>query len=96
MALLLSILLILSFLALEWYIRAALLAPMPKEVRMVFSLNWQSEPKLESAVRCFHFLRQHRLVQGVFVIVPTEDDPELLAPAKILEGNDVIIEKLAK
>ncbi len=96
MALLLSILLVLSFLALEWYVRAALLAPLPKEVRMVFPLDRESEQKLESAVRCFRFLRQHRLVQGIFVIVPTEDDPELLAPARLLEGDDVTIENIAK
>ena len=96
MALLLCVLLVLSFLALEWYARAALLAPLPKEVRMVFTLDPLSEPKLESAVRCFRFLRQHRLVQGVFVIVPSVDDPELLASALLLESEDVIIEKLAK
>lgn len=96
MALLFSILLVLAFLALEWYVRAALLAPLPKEVRMVFLLDRQSEQKLESAVRCFRFLRQHRLVQGEFVIVPTEDDPALLAPARLLAGDDVIIEKFAK
>lgn len=96
MALLLSVLLILSFLALEWYIRAAMLTPLPKEVRMVFSLDRQSEPKLESAVRCFRFLKQHRLIQGIFVIVQKEEDPELLASACLLEKDDIIIEKLSK
>ena len=68
MAVILAVLLVFCILALEWYVRARVLTPLPEDVQCVFVLNTQNEGALEYAVRSYRFLRRHALVRGPLVI----------------------------
>ncbi len=68
MAVVIAVLLAFFVLALEWYVRARLLTPLPECVRCVLVLDAQSEGALEYAVRSHRFLRRHGFVRGPLVI----------------------------
>ena len=68
MALIAAALLVLCILALERYVRARVLTPLPACVRCVLALDAENEGTLEFAVRGYRFLRRHGLVRGPMVI----------------------------
>ena len=68
MAVVVAVLLVFCVLALEWYVRARLLTPLPACVRCVFALDAENEGTLEYAVRSHRFLKKHGLVRGPLVV----------------------------
>ena len=95
MAVFLCALLVIAVLAVEWYIRALLVTPMPKCVSTVFFLDADSESELEFAIRGYRFLRKYDYLQGEFVIVPTAPTEQGMKAAQILARDDdvIILEK---
>ncbi len=84
MAVIIGLLLVIAFFALEWFVRAALLTPLPKDVQCVFRLDDGSEPELEAAVRGFRFLRTHGLIRGGLTIELGEASEHTRRAARIL------------
>ena len=68
MAVVVGVLLALCILALEWYVRARALSPLPEAVRCVFTLKEENEGELEYCVRGYRFLKRHGLVRGPLVL----------------------------
>ena len=95
MAIVLGVLLSAAFFGAEWFVRAALLTPLPKEVRCVFSLDDGSEPKLEASVRGFRFLKRHGLIRGDLILELGETSEHTRRAARILadRGDIKVIEK---
>lgn len=95
MAVFLCVLLVIAVLAVEWYLRALLVTPLPKCVSTVFFLDADSEAELEFALRGYRFLKKYDYLQGDFVIVPTAPTEQGRKAAQILARNDdvIIIEK---
>ena len=95
MAVVIGLLLAIVFFALEWFVRAALLTPLPKEVRCVFPLDDGSEPQLEACVRGFRFLKRHSLIRGELILELGEASGHTRRAARILanRGDIKVIEK---
>ena len=95
MAVLLAVLTVIAFFAAEWFVRAALLMPLPEDVRCVLSLNDATEPKLEACVRGFRFLRRHGLVRGDLILELGAASEHTRRAAQILarRGDIKVIEK---
>ena len=68
MAVVIAVLLVFCILALEWYVRARMLTPLPDCVQCVFPLDEANEASLEYAVRGYRFLRRHGFVRGTLVV----------------------------
>ena len=68
MAVVIAVLLVFFVLALEWYVRARVLTPLPECVRCVLTLDAENEGALEYAVRGHRFLRRHGFVRGPLVV----------------------------
>lgn len=96
MTIFLCVLLVIAVLAVEWYLRAQLVTPLPKCVKAVFFLDADSEAELEFAVRAYRFLKKYDYLRGDFVIVPCAPSAQGMEAARILAQEDddvVIIEK---
>ena len=95
MAIVAAVLLLIAFFAAEWFVRAALLTPLPKNVRCVFSLDDASEPELEACVRGFRFLKKHGLIRGELILELGEASGHTRRAAQILARRDdiTVIEK---
>ena len=95
MAIVLGVLLAAVFFAAEWFVRAALLTPLPKEVRCVFSLNNTTASALEAGVRGFRFLKRHRLIRGELIIELGKASEHTRRAAYVLarRGDITVIEK---
>ena len=91
MALFLCVVLVIAVLAVEWYIRALLVTPLPKCVSTVFFLDADSEAELEFAARGYRFLKKYDYLQGDFVIVPTAPTEQGRKAAQILARDDDVI-----
>ena len=95
MAVVLGVLLVIAFFAAEWFVRAAVLLPLPKNVRCVFPLDDGSEPELEACVRGFRFLKKHGLIRGQLVLELGEASEHTRRAAYILarRGDITVTEK---
>ena len=95
MAVVIGLLLLIAFLALEWFVRAALLTPLPERVQCVFHLDDESEPELEACVRGFRFLKKHGLIRGQLVLELGEASEHTRRAAYILarRGDITVTEK---
>ncbi len=91
MAAVLCVLLVVALLAVEWYVRALLVTPLPKCVSTVFCLNADSEKELEFAIRGYRFLKKYDYLQGNFVIVADAPTAEGQKAAQILARDDDVI-----
>ena len=95
MAVVAGVLLVFCFLALEWYVRARVLTPLPEAVRCVFPLSEENEGELEYCVRGYRFLKRHGFVRGPLVL-------ELRAPSAhgrraaglLAQRGDIIIREI--
>ncbi len=94
MAVIIGLLTVAVFFALEWFVRAALVTPLPKGVRCVFPLDDGSEPELEACVRGFRFLKKHGLIRGELVIELGEASGHTRRAAQILarRGDITVID----
>lgn len=68
MAVLFCVLAVIAVLAVEWYLRAVLVTPLPECADVVFRLDGESEKELEYAVCGYRFLKKYGYIQGKFVI----------------------------
>ncbi len=84
MAILMGVLLVLAFLSAEWFVRAALLMPLPERVQCVFHLDDESEPELEACVRGFRFLKAHGMIRGTLVLELGDASEHTRRAARIL------------
>ncbi len=91
MAVFLCVLSLIAVLAVEWYLRALLVTPLPKCVSTVFFLDADSEQELEFAIRGYRFLKKYDYLQGDFVIVPTAPTVEGRKAAQIFARDDDIV-----
>ena len=91
MAVVLCAVLVIALLAVEWYVRALLVTPLPKCVCTVFYLDADSEKELEFAIRGYRFLKKYDYLQGDFVIVPNGPTEEGRMAAQILARDDDVI-----
>lgn len=91
MAVFLCVLLVIAVLAVEWYVRALLVTPLPKCVSTVFFLDTESENDLEFAIRGYRFLKKYDYLQGDFVIVPIAPTEQGRKAAQILARDDDVI-----
>ena len=91
MAVFLCVLLVIAVLAVEWYVRALFVTPLPNCVRTVFFLDADSEQELEFAIHGYRFLKKYDYLQGDFIIVPTAPSEEGWKAAQILARDDDVI-----
>ena len=95
MAVIVSVLLVFCFLALEWYVRARALTPLPEAVRCVFTLSEKNEGDLEYCVRGHRFLRRHGLVRGPLVLELCHPSAHGRRAAELLaQRGDIIIREI--
>ena len=95
MAVVAGVLLALCFMALEWYVRARMLTPLPEAVRCVFTLSEENEGDLEYCVRGYRFLRRHRLVRGPLVLELRRPSAHGRRAAVLLaQRGDIIIQEI--
>lgn len=87
--------LVIAFLALEWFVWAALLRPLPGAVRCVFALSDETEPELEHAVRAYRFLKKHGMIRGELTVELGPASAHTRRAAEILarSGELTVIEK---
>ena len=95
MAIVTAVLMLIAFFAAEWFVRAALVTPLPKSVRCVFPLDDGSEQELEACVRGFRFLKKHGLIRGELILEMGEASEHTRRAALILarRGDITITEK---
>ena len=92
MAAVIALLLVFCILALEWYIRARVLTPLPDCVRCVFDLDAENEGALEHTVRSYRFLRRHGFVRGPLVLELRRPSVHGRRAAELLaQRGDIII-----
>ena len=95
MAVVAGVLLALCFLALEWYVRARMLTPLPEAVRCVFTLSEENEGELEYCVRGYRFLKRHGLVRGPLVLELRRPSAHGRRAAELLaQRGDIIIHEI--
>jgi len=95
MGLLLCAVVVIALVAIEWYLRAVLVTPMPKCADTVFYLDEESKAELEYAVRGYRFLKKYGYIQGKFVIVLRAPSEEGRKMAQIFAHQEdiMLIEK---
>ena len=95
MAVILAVLLVFCILALEWYVRARVLTPLPECVQCVFVLDAETEGALEYAVRGHRFLRRHGFVRGPLVVELRDPPPHARRSAELLaQRGDITVKEI--
>ena len=95
MAVVVGVLLVFFVLALEWYVRARALTPLPEAVRCVFTLSEENEGELEYCVRGYRFLRRHGFVRGPLVLELRRPSAHGRRAAELLaQRGDIIIREI--